>query len=207
MIAPLGAVVVFAAPSIARCARSPARLVSELHPTLPANARATHPRVGFAIDLGSDGSVRRIVTIESSGDAGIDDAVLAAVEHARFDAPTFSCMASSAAILQTIDLPAEVLASPAPAAAASAAPSACAAPFVTPAGIEVTAREPRGTVALDVDLDAAAHVDAVRLVRSSGNSRTDDAAIAGARAAGYQFVVFRGCPPAPTTYRLEITFR
>jgi len=199
----------FASPSIARCPRSPARIVSQLNVTLPANPHATRSSVRFAIDLGSDGRVRRIVTIDSSGDPAVDETIASGVEHARFDAPTFSCMASSSAFIESIGIPAEARPSPLPSAVAPATvtPSVCDAPFVTPAGIDVIAREPRGTVALDVELDAAAHVDAVHLVRSSGNARTDEAAIAGARAAGYQFVTFPGCPAAPTTYHLEITFR
>ena len=97
----------------------------------------------------------------------MDRVTLAAAEQQKFAPPSFSCITFSTTFEERFDLPQDMIRTT----AASPAPvPLCGVPFVTPAGIAVTGRAPRGTVWVDVDLDAAAHVDAVRLAQSSGNA-------------------------------------
>ncbi|HEX3551280.1 MAG TPA: energy transducer TonB [Candidatus Elarobacter sp.] len=193
-----------AEPSVARCPRTPIHVASEAHPTVPDGTHPTHDHVTVVLDLSSDGRVRRAAISESSGDPAVDRATLAASEQQRFDMPTFSCITFSTTFAERFDLPKELVPSPSP----SAAPvPVCGTPFVTPSGLSPSERPPRGTASIDVDLDAAAHVDGARIVQSSGNAETDRVALAAARASGYAFIPFAGCPPAATTYRLDLTFR
>jgi hypothetical protein len=67
-------------------------------------------------------------------------------------------------------------------------------------------RESPGTATIDVALDAGARVTAVRLVQSTGNTKTDYAATVGARNGLFIYVHEPGCPAGPTVYRLELTF-
>ena len=147
----------------------------------------------MVLDLGSDGRVRRAAMAESSGDVAIDRALLSAVDQQKFALPTFSCVTFSTAFDESFDLPADLVR----ASAASPPPvPACGTPFVALAGLAVAGRAPPGTASVDVALDAAAHVDAVRIAQSSGNAQTDHAALDVARASGYDFVTFPGCPRA-----------
>ena len=83
----------------------------------------------------------------------------------------------------------------------------CAAPFVQLTGIDVPdKRQAPGTVDVDVDLDAQAHVLRAALVQSSGNRATDADALAAARSAEYAFTPQPGCAPKATTYRLSLTY-
>jgi len=211
MIAPLFAGLLLAATSPSGCPRTPMRVTVEPHPLLPDGVRPTHARVQVVVDVGSDGRVRRAALSESSGDPAVDRAAVTAAQSEQFDAPSFSCITFSTAETQTFTLPSDLLATPAPnAPLPSATPGpvpVCDAPFVTPAGLSPAPHVPRGTVAVDVRLDAAAHVEGARIARSSGNATTDDAALDAARRSGYEFVPFAGCRPAATTYQLEITFR
>jgi TonB family protein len=203
MVSAVLALLALAGQPSAACPQTPIRVTTEAHPELPPNPRPTNAKVGIVLDVGSDGRVRRAALTESSGDPAVDRATLASAERQRFAAPSFACVAFSAVFLESFEIPPDALASPAP----SAAPVAlCGPPFVTPAGVALSGRSARGTVAVDVQLDAAAHVDGARLAQSSGNAATDRAALDAARASGYRFVSFPGCPPAPTTYRLELTF-
>ncbi len=205
LAAVLAPLIALAAPS-GRCPTTAARVVSDAHPAVPDNVRATHAHVQVAFDIGSDGRVRRAVIAESSGNAAFDRAIVAGAQDERFDAPSVSCAAFSTSFIENLTVPPEMMATPAPLGTPVPAP-VCGAPFVTPAGLSPARREPPGTAAVDVVLDAAAHVDAVRIAGSSGNAATDNAALAAARASGYQFVTFAGCPATATTYRLELTFR
>lgn len=226
MIALLAALAVAATPvpaaeSAASCAREPVRVVEESTFTFPENAHPTRDRMRFLIDLGSDGRIRRIATVESSGDTVLDGIGAKAVGDIRFAAPTAGCVSASTVWSWYWRIPAEAIvappASPAPAnapattgsaPAASASPAACAAPFVRPARFPLPLRrEAPGTAFVDVSLDATAHVTGVHLAQSSGNQKTDYAATAAARNAGYVFERQPGCPPVATTYRLEMTFR
>ena len=183
---------------------------------VPAAPHPTHPRVAYLIDLGSDGRIRRYALVESSGDPAVDAAAGKAVAATRFAPPTVRCISVSTVVRRYWDVPVEPpeppasadISSPAPAPSASPTATAlsCAALFVRPTNFPIPPRKPPGTTAIDVGLDALARVTAVHLVRSSGNKKTDYAATIAARHGRYRFELQPGCAPAPTTYRLEMTF-
>jgi TonB family protein len=94
-----------------------------------------------------------------------------------------------------------------PSALPDTATAICGAPFVQLTGLDVPdERQAPGTVAIDVGLDAAAHVTSVKLAHSSGNAKTDAAGTAAAHDAQFAFTLPPGCRPKPTTYRLELTY-
>jgi TonB family protein len=196
-----------AAQSTAACPRTRGRVLESVTPMFPDGAHPTNARVSFLLDLGSDGRVRRVVMAESSGDAAVDDAAAKAIGQYRFAPATAACVSASSAVSRYFTLPPEALASPPADAAPNPSPVPCAAPFARPVGFPLPQRRKvPGTVTVDVALDGAARVTAVRLVKSSGNPRTDYAATSAARNGRYAFERFPGCGPAPTTYRVEMTF-
>ena len=83
----------------------------------------------------------------------------------------------------------------------------CTAPFVRLTGLDVPdTRQAAGTLAVDVGLDAGAHVTSAKLAKSSGNAKTDATGVDEAKSAQYAFTLAPGCPPKPTSYRMELTF-
>ncbi|MDP9105592.1 MAG: hypothetical protein M3N49_06635 [Candidatus Eremiobacteraeota bacterium] len=192
----------------AACPRENVRVIEESNFELPENAHATHERVRFLLDLGSDGRIRRTTLAESSGDAAVDAAAAKAVGEFRYAAPTAGCVSTSTVWSQYWRMPPEVLASPVPDAGAPSSPAPCAAPFVRPQRFPLPPlREAPGTAFVDVALDGSARVTAVHLVQSSGNKKTDYAATVAARQGVYVFERQPGCSPTATTYRFELTFR
>jgi TonB family protein len=190
------------------CSRENVRVVEESNFVLPDTVRATHDRVRFLLDIGSDGRVRRMAKVESSGDGALDAAAEKALGEFRFAAPTVNCVSASSVWSQWWSVPPEAIVQP-PAASAAAAvsPGSCVPPFVRPVGFPLPAHiAAPGTVAVDVALDATAHVTGVHLAQSSGNTKTDYAATVAARNGRYVFERQPGCAPAATTYRFEITF-
>src|ERR1700681_1940537 len=77
------------------CPRENVRVVEESNFALPDTVRATHDRVRFLVDIGSDGRVRRIGKVETSGDASCDVAAEKALGEFRFAAPTANCVSAS----------------------------------------------------------------------------------------------------------------
>jgi len=205
------------AQAAAACPRESPRVIEESNFTLTPDARPTNANVRFALDLGSDGRLRRAVLVESSGDATVDAAAAQALTQFRFAAPTFGCVALSTTWSWYWRFPDEALTTATPAASAapasspaptaSTAPTSCTAPFVRLARLRIPGREQPGTATVDVTLDADARVKAVRLVQPSGHLKTDYAATVAARGGIYIFVRVPGCPSGPTVYRLELTFR
>lgn len=198
------------------CPQSEARVLIGPVFNPPEGIHPTNRRARFLLDVGSDGRVRRAGMTESSGDATFDLAALAAAEQMKFVPPSEACISPSSVAPESFDVPLIALARPAPggtgpAVLPSPAPAAavtiCAAPFVELTGLDVPdRRQAPGTVAVDVRLDAAAHVLGAQLAHSSGNHQTDDAALAMARAGEYAFTPQPGCPPKPATYTLELTY-
>ncbi|MDQ6925088.1 MAG: energy transducer TonB, partial [Candidatus Eremiobacteraeota bacterium] len=182
--------------------------IEESRLEVPPDAHPTHERMRFLVDLGSDGRIRRLAAVESSGDAAVDAAAAKALARYRFALPSSGCVTTSSGTARTWSIPPEVLASPSPATGASSSPAPCVAPFVRPMGFQLSRRrEVPGTASVDVGLDASAHVTAVHLVHSSGNKKTDYAAAVTARNGTYVFERQPGCAPVATTYHLELTFR
>jgi TonB family protein len=200
------------APASSSCPTERTRLIEESNFVFPDGAHATHQRVRFLIDVGSDGRIRRSALVESSGDASVDAAAAKAIAEFRYGPPSYACVAMSTIASQWWDIPPDALApsspSPAPSPASASTAAACGTPFVRPMMVPLPPhRETPGTVAADVSLDAQARVTAVQLVQSSGHPKTDYAGTVAARNARYVFERQLGCAPAPTVYRMELTFR
>src|ERR1700681_4195681 len=81
--------------SSAACPRENVRVVEESNFELPETVRATHDRVRFLLHIGSDGRVRRMAKVESSGDAAVDAAAEKALGEFRFAAATANCVSAS----------------------------------------------------------------------------------------------------------------
>jgi len=206
---------------LAACPAEAGRVVQPAIWIAPDVVHATNRRARFFIDIGSDGAIRRVALVESSGDANFDAKAQEALRGERFAAPSQNCISTSTVTPQSFDVPLISLVTPAPAIATGAAaanlaiptppPAAavtiCPAPFVQLTGIDVPAkRAPTGTVSVDVGLNAGAKVTSVLLAHSSGNKALDYLATSSARTAQYEFVLPPSCAPKSTTYRLELTY-
>ena len=196
-------------------APQPTRVLATSQVIVGDNIHPTNRRTRFFIDIGSDGSVRHVIMYESSGDATFDQAAVAAAERFRFAAPTQGCISTSAVVPEEFNVPLLSFKGPAPVGSAPPAlptlpPEAatiCTAPAVEIAGLDIPdTRQAPGTAAIDVALDANAHVTSAKLVKASGNAKTDAIAVDEAKSAQYKFDVGPGCRPKPTTYQLELTF-
>jgi TonB family protein len=204
---------------LASCPAEAGRIVQPAVWIAPDDVHATNRRARFFVDLGSDGRVRRVALVESSGDARFDGKAQAALEQEKFAPGSQNCISTSSVTPQSFDVPLISLVTPPPAGATGAvaaiptaqpasAVTICPAPFVQLTGIDVPmTRQKPATVAIDVSLNAAAKVTGVSLAKSSGNQAEDYLATSSARTAQYQFVLPPGCAPKATTYRLEITYR
>jgi TonB family protein len=184
----------------------------------PDNVHPTNRRVRMFLDIGSDGRVRRVAVVESSGDPTLDGLAVDAAKTEKFAAPSQNCITASTVVPESFNVPLISLVTPPPAgvtgnasiptSAPAASLAVCPAPFVQLDGIDVPPkREGPGTVAIDVGLSANAKVTSVQLASSSGKKTLDDLATASARSAQYAFMLPPGCAPKPTTYRLELTYR
>jgi outer membrane biosynthesis protein TonB len=192
----------------AACQRERGHVIEESQLEVPPDAHPTNERMRFLIDLGSDGRIRRIATVESSGDAAVDAAAVKSLAQYRFALPSSGCVTTSSVTSRWWNIPPDALASPSPAAVASSSPAPCVAPFIRPMGFPLPRRrEVPGTASVDIGLDASARVTAVHLMHSSGNKKTDFAATVAARNGTYVFERQPGCAPVATTYHLELTFR
>jgi len=193
----------------AACPRERGHVIEESQLEFPPNAHPTHERVRFLVDLGSDSRIRRMVTVESSGDAAVDAAAAKALADYRFAVPSSGCVTSSSVASPFWIVPPEALAPPSPAAdGAASSPVPCVTPFIRPMRFPLPRRrEVPGTASVDVGLDPSARVNSVHLAQSSGNKKTDYAATVAARNGTYVFERQPGCAPVATTYRLELTFR
>lgn len=204
------------AESLGACPPQDPRVVVPALFVPPQNTHPTNRNVRFELDLGSDGRIRRVALMESSGDPTFDADALAAVKVMRFEPPSQGCVSTSFVAPQAFVVPLIDLArSPAPGAVVPTVPTSppaaavqiCATPFVQLTGLGLPdQRQAPGTVGVNVSLDARARVIGARLARSSGNTKTDAVAVEAARTGEYAFVSQPGCEPKPTTYELELTF-
>jgi TonB family protein len=193
------------------------RVLATSTPIARDNIHPTNRRVRLYIDVGSDGRVRHVAMVESSGDAVFDAAALEAAGRFRFAPQTQACISTSTFVPETFDVPLISLARPVPGSTSGAlalpstlpqsAVAICSTPVVELKGLDIPdSRQAPGTAAVDVGLDAAAHVTSVKLATSSGNAKTDATATEEARGAQYAFTPLPGCQPKPAVYRLELTF-
>ena len=189
------------------------------HPpfTAPDNVHPTNRRARFFLDLGSDGRIRRVVLVESSGDATFDTDALEAAKNYRFAPPTQGCISTSSVVPEDFDVSLITLARPAPGTTgipelptsppASAVAVCSTTPLAQLTGLGAPdTRQAPGTVDIDLGLDAAAHVTSAKIATSSGNAKTDANALALARDAEFQLMLEPGCSARRTIYRLELTF-
>ncbi len=190
----------------------PIRVLATSQVVVGDNIHPTNRRTRFFIDIGSDGSFRRAIMYESSGDATFDQAALEAAQRFKFAPPTQGCISTSAIVPEEFNVPllafghasgnGSVLPTPPPEAAAI-----CGDPAVEVAGLDIPdTHQAPGTAAIDVTLDANAHVKTAKLAKSSGNAKTDATAVDEAKSAQFKFDVGPGCRPKPATYQLELTF-
>jgi TonB family protein len=200
---------------LAACPTADARVLTPPVLNAPAVVQATNRRTRVLLDLGSDGRVRRVAMVESSGDAGFDAAAIAAAQHMTFEPPQEGCISPSSVAPESFDVPLIALARRAPGTTGvpvlpstlPASDTICAAPMVELTGLAIPdARQAPGTVAVDVSLSATGHVLGAQLARSSGNKTTDATALEMARDGEYTFTPQPGCASKATTYRLELTY-
>jgi len=201
---------------LASCPAEQTRVISTSAPIAPDDIHPTNRRVRVLIDLGSDGRIRQAAITESSGDAVFDAAALDAAKRFRFAPPTQGCISTSSVVPEEFNVPLIALARPNPNGSGPpvlVTPPADTAAICTTAFVQLTGldvpdqRQAPGTVAIDVGLDANAHVTSAKLAHSSGSAKTDAAGTAAAKDAQYAFSLPPGCRPKPTTYRLELTYR
>jgi TonB family protein len=216
----LSTLVAQAAPAyLAACPAQEAKVLFTAPVIAPDGIHPTNRRARFFLDLGSDGRIRHVGLVESSGDSAFDSAALDAAQHFRFAPPTQGCISTSSVVPEDFNVPLLALARPVPGSSGgpgtmtlptappASAVAICGPPFVQLKGLDVPdARQPPGTVEVDVALDASAHVTSAKLAKSSGNPKTDAIAVASAKDAGYGFLLAAGCAPKATTYRLELTY-
>jgi len=201
---------------LAACPADPGHLIEKAPVLAPDDIHPTNRRAAFFLDVGSDGTVRHAALSESSGDGTFDAAALMAAQHFRFAPPTQGCISTSSVVPEEFNVPLLALARPAaggsgaivlPSTPPESAVAICTTPFARLTGLDAPdTRQAPGTVAIDVGLDAAAHVTSVKLAKPSGNAKTDATGIAEARDAQYAFMLPPGCRPKATVYRLELTF-
>jgi TonB family protein len=202
---------------LASCPAEQTRVISTSTPIAPDDIHPTNRRVRLLLDLGSDGRLRHAGIVESSGDAVFDAAAVDAAGRFRFAPPTQGCISTSSVVPEDFNVPVLALARPNPSGSGppilpTSAPESqiaiCTTSFVQLTGLDIPdERQTPGTVAIDVGLDAAAHVTSSKLASSSGHAKTDAAGVEAARDAQYAFTLPPGCRPKPTVYRLELTYR
>lgn len=216
----LSTLVAQAAPAyIAACPAQEAKVTFTAPVIAPDGIHPTNRRARFFLDLGSDGRIRHVALVESSGDSAFDSAAQNAAENFRFAPPTQGCISTSSVVPEEFNVPLLSLARPVPGASGAmgtvALPSTqpastlaiCTAPFVQLKGLDIPdTRQAPGTVEVDVTLDVSARVTGAKLAKSSGNAKTDAFAVASAKDAVYSFLLAPGCPAKATTYRLELTY-
>jgi TonB family protein len=202
---------------LASCPAEQTRVISTSTPIAPDDIHPTNRRVRLLLDLGSDGRLRHAGIVESSGDAVFDAAAVDAAGRFRFAPPTQGCISTSSVVPEDFNVPVLALARPNPSGSGppilpTSAPESqiaiCTTSFVQLTGLDIPdERQTPGTVAIDVGLDAAAHVTSTKLASSSGHAKTDAAGVEAAHDAQYAFTLPPGCRPKPTVYRLELTYR
>jgi TonB family protein len=216
----LSTLVAQAAPAyLAACPAQEAKVLFTAPVIAPDGIHPTNRRARFFLDLGSDGRIRHVTLVETSGDSTFDSAALNAAQNFRFAPPTQGCISTSSVVPEDFNVPLLALARPVPGASGapgvvtlpSALPASavaiCGAPSVQLKGLDVPdTRQAPGTVEVAVALDASARVTSVKLAKSSGNAKTDAVAVSSAKDAGYAFLLAAGCPAKATTYQLELTY-
>lgn len=196
---------VAAAPATPRCAEDVPHIVDVPRLMLAASSKPAAEAVAFAADLGSDGRVRDMQLLQSSGDLAVDAQVREALQKAAYRPGRTRCVSYSSIVTTGYRLTDASPAPPAP--PAPVQHTANCVPFVTAYVSPVRSdKGKRGTVTVAVDLDAAGSLRAARLAKSSGTPALDTEAVNAANAGSYNFMAASPCLRQPTTYFLELTF-
>ena len=201
----------------AACPNEPTRVLALSQPVVPDTLHPTNRRARYLVDLGSNGEIRRIGMIESSGDPVFDQAGHDALARSTFTPQMQGCISTSSIVPEEFNVPLINLVQPSaigsgghiavPTSAPAAQLAICTSSFVQLNGLDIPeTRQAPGTVAIDVGLNAAGHVTSVKLAKSSGNAKTDATGVSAARDGQYAITLPPGCRPQPTIYRLELTY-
>ena len=187
------------------CPTSPAKLVGQPEITLPEGAKPTAKSIGFEVDIGSDGRVRGLQLVRSSGDPNVDLSVRQTLAAAAYQPPQTGCVAYSGGLALNYAL---TPGSDGPPDEPTRLVSTCTpyvSAFLTPSARD---RKRTGTAIVAVELDAAAtRTAAPALRKSTGSPVLDQAALSIAANGHYGFLRGSPCMPQAFTYLLELTFQ
>ncbi len=203
---PVGMTLRAGAQANSACPATPAKILGDPRLILPDDAKITATRLGFEIDVGSDGRVRGIHTIASSGDANVDLTARQLLQAASYQPAQTGCVAYSGGLIQNYHLSAGAADRPVP---LPAALDRTCTPFIT-AFLTPHARDRKrtGTAIVAVGLDAAATLQTSPVLRkSAGSASLDNEALRMAAAGHYRFLQGSACTPQAFTESLEITFQ
>ncbi len=188
------------------CPSTPARPAETPKLTLPPETKISSKAIAFEIDVASDGHVRGLQMVQSSGDGAVDLLVRQTLQSASYEPPQAGCVAYSGGLRLSYELPLDAAATP-PAAPAKLNTNCT--PFVT-AFLTPIARDRKrtGTALVAIELDAAGTRTAEPALRKSTGSPVLDAeALRLARTGQYNFLRDSSCAPQPFSYLLELTFQ
>jgi TonB family protein len=189
----------------AGCVTSPAKLANTPKLTLPADAKITSKEIAFEVDIGSDGRVRALQMVQSSGDGAVDLSVRQTLQTESYLPPQTGCVAYSGSLRLAYELPAEAASPPAAPQKLNANCTPYVTAFLTPLARD---RKRTGTAIVAVELDAAGtQTGAPALRKSTGSPVLDQEAIRLARTGQYDFLHGSSCTPQPFPYLLELTFQ
>jgi TonB family protein len=188
------------------CPSSGSKVVEAKPVSVAESPKVSNPYVSTDVDVGSDGRVRDIRVIESSGDKVTDALVRDAIKTWTFAPAQSECVAASGVVRTGIrlraDAPVDHNITPPPESDACV-PMVDA--YISPSGRDFSKR---GTADVAVPIDAAGDLAGTpTLTKSTGSATLDAEALRIARTASYGFSRGTGCRPQAIVYDLELTFK
>jgi TonB family protein len=195
------------APQDPKCPFQKGEVVNYAPLQLPRDAVIKNTEAFFDVELGSDGRLRDLRKVESSGNDITDALIIAAIQKSTFKTTRIGCVATSDVIHVGYTLTEGPTPQPTPLGPPQPGTTACTplvTPFITPIRRDVTKR---GSAMVAVPLDAAATRQGdPTLTKSSGSAILDQEALRIASTAQFQFEDREGCAAQSFTYQLELTF-
>lgn len=187
------------------CATSAARVADAPKLSLPEDAKVTSKTIAFEIDIGSDGHVRGLQLVQSSGDAKVDLEFRQALAAAAYEPPQTGCVAYSGGLRLAYSLSPDGPSAPTQPAQLSPTCTPYISAFLTPSTRD---RKRTGSAVVAVDLDASGtRGGAPALRKSTGSSVLDAEALRIATTGHYSFLRLSPCTPQAFTYLLDLTFQ